>query len=110
MDPNYITATEDGWYEISTPQQLLWWAYYAAKKNLGAKGRLTDDIDMQGIDNYPIVGREGNPFYGSFDGQFHVISNLVINHPSLPMPSTRMPTARRTLSSSATSLWMRAAR
>lgn len=82
VDPNYITATEDGWYEISTPQQLLWWAYYAAKKNLGAKGRLTDDIDMQGIDNYPIVGREGAPFYGSFDGQFHVISNLVINHPS----------------------------
>ena len=81
IDMNYMTPAEDGWYEISTPQQMLWWAYYAANKDLGIKGRLMADLDMSGIDNYPIIGTETVPFYGSFDGQFHVISNLVINYP-----------------------------
>ena len=81
VDEHYITPTEDGWYEIATPGQMLWWAHYAAKKNLGAKGRLVEDIDMQGIDNYPLIGEERNPFYGCFDGQYHVVSNLVINYP-----------------------------
>ena len=81
VDVTYMTPAEDGFYDIATPGQLLWWAHYAAKKNLGAKGRLTEDIDMQGIDNYPIIGEETVPFYGCFDGQYHVISNLVINYP-----------------------------
>ncbi len=81
VDEHYLTPTEDGWYEIGTPGQMLWWAHYAAKKNLGAKGRLVADIDMQGIDNYPLIGEERKPFYGCFDGQFHVVSNLIINYP-----------------------------
>lgn len=81
VDITYITPAEDGFYDIATPQQMLWWAHYTAKKNLGAKGRLTQDIDMQGIDNYPIIGEETAPFYGCFDGQYHVISNLIINYP-----------------------------
>ena len=82
VDEAFITPDEEGWLNIATPQQMLWWAHYAAKKNLGAKGRLTEDIDMAGIDNYPIIGKEKIPFYGSFDGQYHVISNLIISYPS----------------------------
>ncbi len=81
LDPDFITPAEDGFFEISTPQQMLWWAYYASTVDLGAKGRLMEDIDMDGIDNYPVIGAETKPFYGSFDGQYHVVSNLVISHP-----------------------------
>lgn len=81
LDLDYMTPAEDGFFEISTPQQMLWWAYYASTKDLGAKGRLMEDLDMDGIDNYPVIGSEVKPFYGSFDGQYHVISNLIISHP-----------------------------
>ncbi len=82
IDITYMTPAEDGFYEISTPKQLLWWATYASKYNLGAKGRLLEDIDMEGIETYPIIGKETEPFYGSFDGQYHSISNLIINYPN----------------------------
>ena len=81
IDTTYMTPAEDGFYEISTPNQLRWWSKYAANYNLGAKGRLMADIDMEGIEDYAIIGKEDEPFYGSFDGQYHVVSNLIINYP-----------------------------
>ncbi len=87
LDENYMTPAADGWYEVGTPAQLMWWAHFAAKKNLGASVRLTADIDMEEYcenypdRKYPQVGNETTPFYGNFDGQFHTISNLVVNLP-----------------------------
>ena len=84
MDENYMTPV-DGWYEIGTPAQLMWWAYYAAKKDLSASARLTADIDMEDYTDtypdraYPQVGLSDKPFTGNFDGQFHTISNLKID-------------------------------
>ena len=44
---------------------------------------LSDDIDMDGYcDRWANVGTEGAPFYGNFDGQFHTISNLIVDHPN----------------------------
>ena len=83
---DYMTPV-DGWYEIGTPAQLMWWAHYAAKKDLGASAKLTADIDMEEYNStypdrsYPQIGTEAAPFYGNFDGQYHTISNLNINLP-----------------------------
>ena len=76
---DYMTPV-DGWFDISTPGQLVWWTNYAAE-HLGVSARLTADIDMDGYcEHWANVGTERAPFYGNFDGQFHTISNLVIEH------------------------------
>ncbi len=82
LDYDFVTPAEDGVYEIEDGAQLLWWAHLAAKE-LNVSCRLTADIDMDGYsENYPLIGSETAPFYGSFDGQFHTISNLIINYPT----------------------------
>ena len=84
VDENYVTPSADGWYELGSADELIWWSHYAAEVNLGANARLKADIDMSDktIDKeYAIVGNEEKPFYGSFDGQFHTISNFNISYP-----------------------------
>ena len=80
----------DGWYEIGTPSQLLWWSNWAST-HLDASAKLTADIDLVDYNEtdpetgrpvtprYAQVGSEYKPFYGNFDGQCHTISNLNIN-------------------------------
>ena len=79
LQEDYMTPV-DGWFEISNGAELVWWTNYAAK-HLDASARLTDDINMEGYcDRWANVGKEQAPFYGNFDGQFHTISNLVVEH------------------------------
>ena len=96
-------AQVDGVYQIGTASELEWFAEYVngvtddmatntpeeSNARLSAQAVLTADIDMTGIDHSPI-GRYTNEdgsvrdtykFAGKFDGQFHTISNLVINRP-----------------------------
>ena len=81
IQEDYLTPV-DGWFEISNGAELVWWTNYAAK-HLDVNARLTADIDMDGYcDRWANVGTEGDPFYGNFDGQFHIISNLVVDHPN----------------------------
>ena len=81
LDENFLTPV-DGWYEISNGAELLWWSHYASK-HLDASAKLTADIDMNGYSNrWADVGTRERPFYGNFDGQFHIISNFVVNKPS----------------------------
>ena len=85
IDENYITPAEDGWFELGTADELIWWSHYAAEINLGASARLKNDIDMSEATSamsYAIVGNETTPYYGSFDGQFHTISNFRISYPN----------------------------
>ena len=89
VQEDYMTPV-DGWYEIGTPEQFLWWSNYAST-HLDASAKLTADIDLADYNetdentNRPItprfaqVGSEYMPFYGNFDGQCHTISNLNIN-------------------------------
>lgn len=80
LQEDYLTPV-DGWYEISNGAELLWWNHYASK-NLHVNARLTDNIDMDGYsDRWTAVGTEGKPFYGNFDGQYHIISNLIVDMP-----------------------------
>ena len=44
------------------------------------KARMYADIDMTGVTDYYPIGDEGKLYVGEFDGQGHVVSNLVINN------------------------------
>ena len=89
VQEDYMTPV-DGWYEIGTPEQFLWWSNYASK-HLDASAKLTADIDLTDYNDIDVetgrpitplfaqVGSEYAPFYGNFDGQCHTISNLNIN-------------------------------
>ena len=80
IQEEFVTPV-DGWFEISNGAELVWWTNYAAK-HLDANARLTADIDMDGYcERWANVGTEGAPFYGNFDGQFHTISNLIVDKP-----------------------------
>ena len=71
--------TDDGWYLISTGENVEWFSQYVARKNTSAKGKLMCDIDMTGINHSPIGVSEARKFNGQFDGQYHRILNMVIN-------------------------------
>lgn len=78
---------DNGVYEISTPEQLLWFAQQVNSGNNNAiKGKLTADIDMSGVSNWPGIGGApsyddrgvitgiGKAFAGSFDGQGNTVT------------------------------------
>lgn len=44
--------------------------------------KITDDIDLSGIEWEPIGYDNNHPFEGVFDGQNHVISNMTITKPA----------------------------
>ena len=66
-----------GVYEIATAEQLLYLSqnYGAEDCPKEATYKLTSDIDMSLVTNYKPIGR----FYGVFDGDYHVVSNLTID-------------------------------
>lgn len=66
---------DNGVYLIGTAAELAWFA--ATDGNSSAK--LTADIELAGYDWTPL-----KKFYGTFDGQGHVIRNLYINSSSYP--------------------------
>ena len=74
-DPTWKEADEDGWYSISNENEFQWFGGMVKIGNADIKGRLTDDIDLSGIEWRPI-GTEKNPFKGIFDGQCHYIDGL----------------------------------
>lgn len=47
-------------------------------KDMAGDYRLTSDIDLQNQTYTPIGNSEDNPFTGTFDGQYHTISNIYI--------------------------------
>ena len=87
LNPEYITPV-DGAFPISAADQLIWFSAYVKAGNTSANARLTADIDMGGKleDGVPTqaspaftpIGNTDYPFQGVFDGQDHIIKNLVI--------------------------------
>ncbi len=74
----------DGYYQLGTVEQLVW---FAAKVNNGETSLnavLTDDIDLAGSeDKFIPIGTNANHYAGTFDGQFHTINvNLVATEAS----------------------------
>ena len=81
-------AQVEGVYQIGTASELEWFAEYvnsASSENtamLNAKAVLTADIDLQGVNHTPIGASATYKYDGTFDGQHHVISNMIINLPN----------------------------
>ncbi|MBR5780458.1 MAG: T9SS type A sorting domain-containing protein [Bacteroidales bacterium] len=86
----YIQASDSvfGVYEIglTTPAALMEFAAEVNEGNTfaGKTVKLTNDIDLASTgtrseSNWTPIGTSSNPFKGTFDGQDHTISNLVIN-------------------------------
>ncbi len=74
-DPDFMTIGEDGFYQIGTAGQLVW---FASKVNVGdgaLNARLTAPIDMDGVKWQPI-GTIAVNYSGTFDGQLYPITNL----------------------------------
>ena len=67
-------------YKIGTVDDLLEMA--AATSDYDANFIITADIDLAGVTMNPI-GNDPNTFTGVFDGNNHIIRNMVINTPSV---------------------------
>ena len=83
LDPGYVQLV-DGWYEVSTSEQLLYISELVNSGKYDINVRLTANIDLSGISYFPPIGKQYFPqgpalsFDGIFDGQGHIIYNLRI--------------------------------
>lgn len=74
---------ESGWYLISEPGELTWFARLInggidAKDHTNTKAKLTADLDFSAYTDYnwTPIGTADKPFGGTFDGNSHTISGL----------------------------------
>lgn len=80
-DPSLMPELVDGFYQLEDAADLNWFAKRVNKGDRAINAVLTNDIDMQGVEYTPI-GTTTNKYAGKFDGQNHVISNLIVNLPN----------------------------
>lgn len=87
---NIYPPMADGYYMLGTPEHLLLFAFMVNTGMTNINGKLTADIDMDGVEFTPIGWNMDNDcqttndtyvFRGTFDGLGHTISNLAINKP-----------------------------
>ena len=80
-EPGFMEPNADGFYEITDGKQLVWFASAVNRGEKTIKAILVNDIDMGDYNEKfrPIGCTDATPFGGVFDGQFHVISNLIVN-------------------------------
>ena len=75
-----LVPDEDGFYNISSAKELIWFAQQVNGGSPAINGRLTKDINMIGNSGkFEPIGTEEYSYCGIFDGQFHRISNLAID-------------------------------
>lgn len=80
------SGTSSSPYQISNAAQLAYMAYLV-NSNTTYRNKyyqLTADIDLSAHYWYPI-GKESYSFNGTFDGQYHTISNMTINNTTTGM-------------------------
>ena len=74
-DPNAVTQNEDGFYLISSPEQLYWLYLKIQESDAQLKVLLTDDIDLSGSNFSDLMlGNDIRPFTGIFDGGQHTVT------------------------------------
>lgn len=76
-----IAPNSEGVYEISNAVQLEEFAAVVNGGNTTAKVVLTADIDMAGVTHIAIGNSKETRYRGEFDGQFHTLSNLIMEDP-----------------------------
>ncbi|MBQ6192243.1 MAG: hypothetical protein IJK51_08100 [Bacteroidaceae bacterium] len=77
FNDKFVTPV-DGVLHMSTPLQLQWLAEYVAAGYENLEVVMDNDIDMDG-EYFAGIGSLAIPFLGHFDGQYHTISNLVMD-------------------------------
>lgn len=80
VDQEYMYTDTEGYYQISTPEALRWFAYFVntIPGHAGEYCRITADINMTGV-SFPGIGTNDVPFYGEIDGCDNIISGLKMN-------------------------------
>lgn len=75
-DDSYLQAGEDGYFEISSASQLVWFAARVSGGMLpDANARLIAPIDLTGVTWMPI-GSVDSPYSGTFEGNLQPITGL----------------------------------
>lgn len=75
-----IPELVDGYYQLDNAEDFKWFADRVNSGDNAINAVLTADIDMAGVTFTPI-GVASSNYKGKFDGQNHVISNLIVNLP-----------------------------
>ena len=77
---DWMTVSEDGFYHLSTPEQVEWFSHMVRDAGHGAmKGKLDNDIDFGGVaDAHLPIGSSAHKFFGHFDGQGFRIKGMVL--------------------------------
>ena len=75
IQPEFATLT-DSYYQISNAKELNWFAVWTDRKDAAVNAKLTADIDMTEVGNFPGIGSSDKNFIGTLDGQRHIISNM----------------------------------
>ena len=75
----------EGYYQITTPSQLVWFAKTVNAGDTKINGRLMNDIDLTIVKNFEPIGIYSDvpnslqrSYGGEFDGQGYVIKNLKV--------------------------------
>lgn len=79
--PDHIAADADGFYPLATAKDVEWFAALVNEAHMTTiKGKLTADIDYEGVENAhtPIGINTTFKFNGEFDGQGHRIKNMIL--------------------------------
>ena len=77
---NFEPAQVDDWYIIRSGYQMAWFAAKVNSGSLAIKGKLANDISLDGHPWKPVGGTTASKaFKGQFDGQNHTIDGLYIN-------------------------------
>ncbi len=88
INETYAITLTDGFYQLGTANDLVWYSAYINQKNNEANAAMTADIDMSSVANFtPIglfaddtsLGGQRIQYSGTFEGNGHVIRNLTIN-------------------------------
>lgn len=74
-DVNFVQADADGFYNLSTPVQMKWFAALVNHVDNAAKARLVAPIDFTDVE-WTAIGSTVRNFTGTFDGQLFEITNL----------------------------------
>ena len=80
-DPDFLKQNADGYYELGSAAQMVWFAKAVAAGQTPSDAVLTSDIafDDETSAEFIPIGTADNMYRGSFDGQGHTISGLVVN-------------------------------
>jgi len=82
VDQDYLTVDSEGFYNITTANELKWFAAMIEKVDQSLNAKLTNDIDYTANKQGFIGVSQSIPFRGVFDGQEHIITIDIVNNGS----------------------------